>query len=158
MVDVAMTQGSITRRASRPLVLLGLIIGLAGCAAPARFPGMAVIESQVRFEYIFVSIEIALVSVDGNTSFETSNSGLLGLDPIVKVLPGTHLIRVLRRRWGSLKGPIDRTCEFTLDAKAGHYYQIKRMYPQPPRMTVVVEDSSAEGPSVKLELPLQNCK
>ena len=158
MVDVTMTQGSITRQASRPLVLLGLIVGLAGCAAPARSPGMAVIESYERFEYVFVAIEIVLVSVDGDTHFETSKSGFLDLDSIVKVFPRSHLIAVRRTRWGSLQGPIGHTCEFTLDAKAGHYYEIKGMYPQPSQMTVVVEDRSAEGPSVKLELPLQNCK
>ena len=155
--DVGMTQGSIRRRSSCLLVVLGLMVGLAGCASHARVPGKAVIETRQRSDYVFVANEIIVASVDGNASFETSKSGFLDSDWIVKVDPGTHVIGVLRRHWGSLKGPLEQTCLFTLDAKAGHYYQIDGMYPQAPRMTVAVRDLTAEGSSVKFELPIHNC-
>jgi hypothetical protein len=118
---------------------------------------MAVIETKYRFEYVFVANEIIVVSVDGNASFQAIKSGFLNDDWIVKIDPGAHVIGVLRRHWGSLKGPLEQTCLFTLDARAGHYYEIKGMYPQPPRMAVVVKDRPAEGSSVKLELPVHNC-
>ena len=152
-----MTQGSIRRRSSYLLVVSGLIAGLAGCASHARVPGMAVIETKQRYDYVFVANEIIVVSMDGNGSFETSKSGFLDSDRIVKVDPGTHLIGVLRRHWGSLKGPLEQSCLFTLDAKAGHHYQIDGMYPQAPRMTVAVRALTAEGSSVKFDLPVHNC-
>ena len=118
---------------------------------------MAIVETKQRFEYVFVATEISIVSVDGNASFQTSRSGFFDYYSIVKIDPGTHLIGVLRRHWGSLKGVLDQNCLFTLDANAGHYYEIRELYPQPPRMAVVVKDHPAEGSSVKVELPVHNC-
>jgi hypothetical protein len=66
---------------------------------------MAVIESYDRNEYVFVAIETFVVSVDGKTSADTKEDVILGINYILKVDPGTHLIRVVRRRWGIFERP-----------------------------------------------------